>query len=133
MLFISQATDYAGLESVIVSDEFIVDTSPPSTGTILLEPEMIEMSTINYINTDNIVMHLYGFEDKESGISNFEVGVGTRMLLNDVLPLRRYNETYVQLQLAEKLFKDGNTYFINIMVIHSETHKCFKYMTACKK
>jgi len=57
---------------VSISEAFTVDTTPPITGTIHIG----DMSHItNFLPKASLIIHLRGFDDKESGLDGFWISV----------------------------------------------------------
>lgn len=107
------ATDHAGNAASAFSNELIVDTSPPLSG-------KIQISTIGhtpdassvYLSNDSITVHLSGFDDDESGIDHFEIGVGSQAFFTDILPAQIYNDSNLVVSLQDIDIKDGHIYHI---------------------
>ncbi|WAR31813.1 hypothetical protein MAR_034355 [Mya arenaria] len=69
--FTVNGSDHFGLSSVVISTALVIDTSPPTEGKIHLEQKLA------YYSSDTISIRLVGFHDDHSGISYFNVGIGS--------------------------------------------------------
>ncbi|XP_053400343.1 uncharacterized protein LOC123557990 [Mercenaria mercenaria] len=113
-----KAFDYVGLEGVAFSTKFIVDTTPPVPGRILIEPEMSDINTVTFIDRADLFLHLTEYTDDESGLAYFEIGVGTHFFLNNIMSLTKYDTNAVHLKLGGSVF-DGCTYFVNVKAVNN--------------
>lgn len=114
-LFVTvKATDHAGHSTTSVSQELIVDTTPPLLGRIHIGD--LAEDTI-YISYGTMKLHLTGFMDSESGISEFEIGIGSQANMNDIISLKTLSSP-ITIQLDEQQLFDGHEYFINAKAIN---------------
>ena len=81
--FVVKAVNFAGLEVVSVSNSFIFDKTSPQTGKIFTGRQHLQEQYHQSSSTE-IVIGWNGFQDKESGISLFEICIGTIPGLCDV-------------------------------------------------
>jgi hypothetical protein len=95
-----------------VSSQLVVDTSPPSKGHVTVRNTNAYMDNVDYITSESVTLHLTGFTDKESGISHFEVGLGSHPFITDILPLFVSIEDYVEINLNNAQLQDGHVYYI---------------------
>ncbi|XP_053376618.1 uncharacterized protein LOC123534121 [Mercenaria mercenaria] len=112
------ALDHAGNVAITASNEYSVDTSPPSSGKITTDKQDIYQTTESYITTDTVVVHLAEFRDKDSGISHFEIGVGTEPYLTNVFQLSNYKDDNIELFLNDTHLVDGHIYYVSARAIN---------------
>ena len=106
------ATDHAGLSRTINSKELVVDTSPPTLGTIVVDG--IQKIPV-YINAVHIDLYLTDFADLESGIDFYEVCLGTQEMTCDLVDMQSFRSERIHYQLPQ-IVHDGHAYIINARV-----------------
>ncbi|XP_053405466.1 uncharacterized protein LOC128558962 [Mercenaria mercenaria] len=109
-----KATAWSGLSSTIHSKELVVDSSPPTTGYIVIDNVR---NVDGFISSDYIDLYLAEFIDTESGIAYFEVCLGTQSRVCDITEPDQFDNEYIHLQLPRNL-SDGNLYFINARAVN---------------
>ncbi|XP_046569939.1 uncharacterized protein LOC124278266 [Haliotis rubra] len=77
-------TNQAGLTSMAVSNSFIVDTSPPTNGVVTDGGKTSQVEADYQSSTDRYTCYWSGFDDPHSGLSSFQVSLGTEPYLDDV-------------------------------------------------
>ncbi len=85
--FVVKAVNFAGLETDSVSNSFILDKTSPETGMVFNGPDSFEDKYYQSSPTE-ISASWKGFQDKESGISRYEICVGSIPGLCDVSEFR---------------------------------------------
>ncbi|XP_067670393.1 uncharacterized protein [Haliotis asinina] len=77
-------TNQAGLTSMAVSNGFTIDTSPPTNGVVTDGQKTNQMEADYQSSTDRHTCYWSGFDDPHSGLSSFQVSLGTQPYLDDV-------------------------------------------------
>lgn len=103
-------TNLAGLSASAISDEYILDVSPPVTGYIEFDDDN------QYISEDLIVVKLVGFHDKHSGIDYYSVGIGTSNISADIQKPKQYMSDIIEISLTNCDIRDGHKYYIIVQV-----------------
>ena len=83
-----KAVNFAGLDVVSVSNPFIFDRTSPETGKVFTARHHLQDKYYQSSSTE-IVIGWNGFQDKESGISHYEICIGTIPGLCDISKLRK--------------------------------------------
>ncbi|XP_063447914.1 uncharacterized protein LOC134727462 [Mytilus trossulus] len=86
------------------SEGVIYDNTPPSTGTTQVEGEFTYV-----VKTDQIAVQWFGIEDKESGIVQFEIGIGSTNNSADIVSFHKA-EIFTELNGGSRLV-DGHQYY----------------------
>ncbi|WAR31796.1 hypothetical protein MAR_034338, partial [Mya arenaria] len=110
--FTVNGTDHFGLSSVVVSTALVTDTSPPTAGKIHFERKLA------YYNSDKISIRLVGFHDHHSGISYFNVGIGSSDNTVDTLSMTKYYSDTFNIDLNDSNILEGHEYFIMVQAIN---------------
>jgi len=97
----------------VSSEEFVVDSSPPFDGVILLDG--IDVGS-GYITGSTIRLRLERFYDHHSGIDHYNVGVGTSPDMADVVQLSSYQSNQIDIVLMAPDIIDGHTYYVIVQV-----------------
>ncbi|WAR31803.1 hypothetical protein MAR_034345 [Mya arenaria] len=111
--FTVNGSDHFGLSSVAVSTEFVTDTSPPTEGKIHFDQRHA------YCNSDTISMRLVGFHDDHSGISYYNVGIGSSSIMVDTLSMTKYYTDTLDIDIQELNILEGHEYFILVQAINN--------------
>ena len=110
--FIS-ARDQAGLETSVCTDEFMIDTTPPSTGTIELDTFVMS----NWVKDSIFSVSLGEFIDDESStIDKYITFLGSSWFRADIIQEREYDRNVVEINLEEAGVIDGHTYYLGAKV-----------------
>ncbi|XP_052788798.1 uncharacterized protein LOC128223561 [Mya arenaria] len=104
--------DHFGLSSVVVSTALVTDTSPPTEGKIHLEQKHA------YYSSDTISIRLVGFHDDHSGISYFNVGIGSSDTMVDTVSMTKYYADTLNIDLHDSNILEGHQYFILVQAIN---------------
>ncbi|XP_061166326.1 uncharacterized protein LOC133175235 [Saccostrea echinata] len=80
-----QVENHAGLKTMASSMPFLIDNSPPFTGTVL--EGFIGKPDMDFTSIMNFTCHWNGFEDPQSQIYHYNIGLGTYPYGNDVKSL----------------------------------------------
>ncbi|WAR31711.1 hypothetical protein MAR_034253 [Mya arenaria] len=110
--FTVNGSDHFGLSSVAVSTEFVTDTSAPKEGKIHFDQQHA------YYNGDTISIRLVGFHDDHSGISHFNVGIGSSDSTVDALPMTKYYSDTFNIDLHDSNILEGYEYFVLLQAIN---------------
>ncbi|WAR31807.1 hypothetical protein MAR_034349, partial [Mya arenaria] len=110
--FTVHGSDYFGLSSEVVSTALVTDTSPPTEGKIHIEQKLA------YYSSDTISIRLVGFHDDHSGISYFNVGIGSSNTMVDTLSMTKYYSDTVNIDLHDSNILEGHQYFILVQAIN---------------
>ncbi|CAG2202818.1 unnamed protein product [Mytilus edulis] len=86
------------------SEGVIYDNTPPSTGTTQVEGELSYI-----VKSHQISVHWFGIEDKESGIVQFEIGIGSTNNSADIVPFHKA-ETFAEIN-GNSRWIDGHQYY----------------------
>ncbi|CAC5378371.1 unnamed protein product [Mytilus coruscus] len=86
------------------SEGVIYDNTPPSLGTTQVEGELTYV-----VKNHQISVQWFGIEDKESGIVQFEIGIGSTNHSADIVPFHKA-ETFAELNGDGRLV-DGHRYY----------------------
>lgn len=105
-------TNYAGLTAISSSEEIMVDVSPPRQGEIVVNTNHYPRIEVPVITSRHLSIYLTGFVDEQSGISYFQVGIGTHELVDDLMPMTDYIEESIKFSLNEEQLVDGYGYYI---------------------
>lgn len=102
-----RAVDIVGLSSILTSNLFLNDTSPPLAGTIYigLNPKQ----NVQWSNGNNVKLSWYGFLGIHADIRSYDVGIGT---MDNTTDIRLH--THVGLQ--------NHIYVPGILLEHDETY-----------
>jgi hypothetical protein len=84
-----KALNFAELETTAVSNPFILDKTPPESGMVFDGDEYMKDQAYQSSSSE-ISANWKGFQDKESGITRYEVCVGSNAGLCDVSGYRNY-------------------------------------------
>lgn len=109
---IISATDHAGLETRVSSNELIVDTTPPVLGRIELETA----STTRWIEGDILSFQLLDFTDEESGIDKYVTFVGSSRYATDILAETETVNKLTEISLEGTDVSDGHFYYLGAKV-----------------
>ena len=118
------AFDYAGNAGIVYSDEFVVDSSPPVDGNIVLD---------DYVRSSTLRLHMRQFYDPQSGIGLYKVGIGSRHDVTDILQLNKHYSNDVEISLDSSQVIDGHTYFViaqvwsNVDLLIRTVFSCFNF------
>lgn len=93
------------------SEGVIYDNTPPSTGTTQVEGELSYI-----VKSHQISVHWFGIEDKESGIVQFEIGIGSTNNSADIVPFHKA-ETFAEINGNSRLI-DGHQYYAIVKVYY---------------
>ncbi|VDI12754.1 Hypothetical predicted protein [Mytilus galloprovincialis] len=86
------------------SEGVIYDNTPPVSGTT-----QVERGIRYFVKTHQISVQWFGFEDKESGIVQFEIGIGSTNNSADIVP---FHETNMFAEINEdSRLTDGHQYY----------------------
>ncbi|XP_052790278.1 uncharacterized protein LOC128224473 isoform X2 [Mya arenaria] len=110
--FTVNGSDHFGLSSVAVSTEFVTDTSAPKEGKIHFDQQHA------YYNGDTISIRLVGFHDDHSGISHFNVGIGSSDNTVDALSMTKYYSDTFIIDLHDSNIIEGYEYFVRVQAIN---------------
>ncbi|WAR31809.1 hypothetical protein MAR_034351 [Mya arenaria] len=110
--FTVNGSDHFGLSSVVVSAELVVDTSPPTQGIIHFNQQHA------YYSSDTISIRLVGFRDDHSGISYFNVGIGSSGITVDTFSMTKYYSDTFNIDLHDSNILEGHEYFILVQAIN---------------
>ena len=105
------AIDHVGLSSVAISVPVTLDTTPPDIGSITVGGHM---KHLYLLSSKQLRIHWTGFEDKESGIDKFFVGVGDLADIDNVKGFVEVSDQYADMSC--KVFVDGKTYIAVLKV-----------------
>ncbi|XP_053399191.1 uncharacterized protein LOC123558304 [Mercenaria mercenaria] len=110
--FTVRARDHAGNSATSVSNAYIVDISSPTRGQVQAVSYDLYNGNILYVSKDEIAVHLSDFKDDESGIDYFELWLGSKPYLMDILPKSIYHDVIIDLNLIGTDITDGHIYYI---------------------
>ncbi|XP_052789246.1 uncharacterized protein LOC128223857 [Mya arenaria] len=110
--FTVNGSDHFGLSSVVVSTELVTDTSPPTEGIIHFDQHHA------YYSSDTISIRLVGFHDDHSGISHYNVGIGSSSIMVDTLSMTKYYTDHFNIDLHYSNILEGHEYFILVQAIN---------------
>ncbi|WAR31728.1 hypothetical protein MAR_034270 [Mya arenaria] len=110
--FTVNGSDHFGLSSVVVSTELVTDTSPPTEGIIHFDQHHA------YYTSDTISIRLVGFHDDHSGISYYNVGIGSSSIMVDTLSMTKYYTDHFNIDLHYSNILEGHEYFILVQAIN---------------
>ncbi|XP_061172145.1 uncharacterized protein LOC133181615 [Saccostrea echinata] len=106
--FSVKACDHA-LNCIIGSSEpHVYDKTPPEKGTVNVGHLL---NHLLYVNSSLLIVHCTGFEDPESGVEKFEVGIGSQINSSDVLSMSESFQPNVEILTKESLH-DGHVYYV---------------------
>ena len=105
------AVDHVGLSSIAVSAAVTLDTTPPEIGSITVGGSM---KHLYLLSSKQLRIHWTGFEDIESGIDNFFIGVGDQTDIDNVKSFTEIKDQYAD--MSHEAFADGKTYFAVLKV-----------------
>ncbi|XP_052789886.1 uncharacterized protein LOC128224179 [Mya arenaria] len=111
--FTINGSDHFEHSSVAVSTVFVTDTSPPKEGIIHFDQQHA------YYSSDTINIRLVGFYDDHSGISYYNVGIGSSGIMVDTLSMAKYYSDILDIDLRELNILDGHEYFILVQAINN--------------
>ena len=109
---IFSATDYAGLQTRVTSEEIVVDITPPVPGQIVID----SLSSTRWISGDVLRVLLMDFLDKESGIDYFAVFVGSFNYRMDIVAETTYRDDVIEINLQDTNMMDGHVYYLGAKV-----------------
>ncbi|XP_053381950.1 uncharacterized protein LOC123539831 [Mercenaria mercenaria] len=108
-----RAMDHVNLSAEAISAAVDVDFTPPDVGTITVGGALRH----KYIMaTEHLNVYWKGFEDKESGIRHYYLGIGDQPDTDNILPFRIITEQYADLSRNE--FQDGFKYYAVLKVMN---------------
>lgn len=105
------AVDHVGLSSIAVSAAVTLDTTPPEIGSITVGGSM---KHLYLLSSKQLRIQWTGFEDNESGIDNFFIGVGDQTDIDNVKSFTEIKDQYAD--MSSEAFADGKTYFAVLKV-----------------
>ena len=121
--FVVKAVNFAGLDTVVVSNSFILDKTSPETGVVFIGPEMLEDKFCQSSPVEMFVSWK-GFRDKESGISFYEICIGSISGLCDVSQFK--NVGLVTNMIVKNLNLTHNTtYYVTVQATNGANKTCF--------
>ncbi|KAJ8312545.1 hypothetical protein KUTeg_009918 [Tegillarca granosa] len=113
--------NFAGEESMAISNPIMIDKSPPVCEYIrCVDPRHSKDEPTEYIGSDSMLGAYWSCTEDISEIKQYIVSVGTAPFKSDM-----YNETdfklqtRIQLNLTDSTFEHGNTYYLNLFVVNS--------------
>ena len=106
------AYDQAGLNKSIISDQLVVDTTPPSTGHLSRSTLMAS----KWFGGDMLNIHIKDFYDDESGIDYYVVTIGSSYHTADILQETTYRQELIGVNIDEAHMTDGHTYYLGVKV-----------------
>ncbi|XP_053381645.1 uncharacterized protein LOC123528459 [Mercenaria mercenaria] len=109
-----KATDQAGLSTTVTSSQLIVDTSPPVSGTVILNDAR---GHVPYISSTFCTVTLNGFMDHHSGIYHFEVGIGSDEFLENVATGLVYKTDRFEINMQDHIH-DGHKYYVSVKAVN---------------
>ena len=88
----------------------MVDTSPPQPGSVSVYMMQEQLAT-----AEDIIVQWAQFQDRESGIRSYELGIGSHEYSQDVYSFRPVSGfmTFVD---GKDIMADGRKYFVQIKV-----------------
>ncbi|XP_052220285.1 uncharacterized protein LOC127837360 isoform X3 [Dreissena polymorpha] len=113
VFFTVNATDYASLSTSSDSLELIIDTSPPLCGGVTF---LNNLQRNIFINQELATVRFEGFSDPHSGLSYFNVGVGTMEGVTNIMADTKVFTNFFEFNLAQMI--DGHLYFIIVQAIN---------------
>ena len=97
--------DHVGLCAISSSHAILIDSTRPTGGQVYV-----------FEYDGQIVIEWKDFEDKESGIEHYEIGVGTYSSGQDVMPFHNIgSSTYTSIN-DMSAYQDGKEYYFQIKV-----------------
>ena len=105
--------DHVGQNTTVISDLYYVDTSAPETGNIIIADNFFDQL---FSSSNDLMIHLKDFKDRESGIDHFEIGVGSSKYLDDIVPAAEYHYNDVEVHIPEDYITEGHYYFVVVTV-----------------
>ncbi|KAJ8302438.1 hypothetical protein KUTeg_018834, partial [Tegillarca granosa] len=69
----------------------------------------------HYISSRNINIYWMGFYDDESGILTFQLGIGTKSYIPDVIPFKNFSRGYANIDCDTRI-QDGRSYYAILKV-----------------
>lgn len=84
-----KTVNFAGLDTIAVSNSFILDKTSPETGVVFIGHETLEYKFCQSSPAE-ILVSWKGFRDKESGISFYEICIGSISGLCDVSQFKNF-------------------------------------------
>jgi len=107
------AKDYADNERVVSSEGFVIDSSPPVSGQIVINGIL---RSSYFVHNSFISLRLEDFYDHHSGIGHYNVGIGSRVDVTDVLQFQKYLTNKIEIVLFETNIIDGHYYYFIVQV-----------------
>ncbi|XP_076108987.1 uncharacterized protein LOC143076978 [Mytilus galloprovincialis] len=104
------------------SEGVIYDNTPPSTGTT-----QVERGISYFVKTHHISVQWFGFEDNESGIIQFEIGIGSTNNSADIVPFHKTN-MFAEINEDSRLI-DGHQYYAFVKAINGAGLSSFSVST----
>ena len=88
----------------------MVDSSPPLPGSVSVYTMQEQLAT-----TEDIIVQWTDFQDRESGILSYELGIGTHENNQDVYPFQAISG-YTAFVDGKGRLSDGKSYFVQVKV-----------------
>ena len=121
--FVVKAVNFAGLDTAVVSNSFILDKTSPETGVVLNGHETFEDRFCQSSST-KIFARWKGFRDQESGISLYEICIGSISGLCDIAGFK--NVGLVANTIVKNLNLTHNaTYYTTVQATNGAGQTCF--------
>ena len=121
--FVVKAVDFAGLDATVVSNSFILDKTYPETGVVFNGQKTFEDRFFQSSSTE-ISARWEGFRDQESGISLYEICIGSISGLCDIAEFK--NVGLVTNTIVRNLNLTHNaTYYTTVQATNGAGQTCF--------
>ncbi|KAL4218457.1 hypothetical protein ACF0H5_023192 [Mactra antiquata] len=108
--------DHAGLSDTVSSQDFVVDTTGPTTGDIIIDTT--NHLSKDYLTSNEMTVRFAGFIDDHSGISHYRLGVGSQPFTTDVISLFDWYDNSFSLDFTNVNLIDGHDYFVFVQAVN---------------
>ncbi|KAL4218491.1 hypothetical protein ACF0H5_023225 [Mactra antiquata] len=104
--------DHVGLSDTVSSQDFVVDTTGPTSGDIIIDTT--KHLSKDYLTSNEMTVRFAGFIDDHSGISHYRLGVGSQPFTTDVMSLFDCYDNSFSLDFTNLNLIDGHDYFVSV-------------------
>ncbi|XP_061178129.1 uncharacterized protein LOC133186811 [Saccostrea echinata] len=111
-----RATDRVGHVAQSSSTGVMFDNTPPTIGQVFVGISEIHKYIANH---KDISASWFGFDDPESGIKSFHVGLGSSNFTTDIYPLTEVEGNFWKLEESLDSIIDGYEYYIHLLVTNN--------------
>ncbi len=118
-----KAINFAEMEVIAISNPFVIDKTPPESGMVFDGDEYFK-DKVYQSSSEEMSVGWKGFQDKESGITRYEVCIGSKPGLCDVYGLKNYGLTTKAI-ISNLNLTHNETYYTTVRAVNGAGQASF--------